>query len=35
VQYYCIVTQLYLDVFRLEYGSVLGPSIHRVVIKNA
>jgi hypothetical protein len=35
VQCECIVTKLYHDVFRLEYCSVLGPSVHRVVIKNA
>jgi hypothetical protein len=29
----CIVTQLYRDVFRLEYCSVLGPPFHRVVIR--
>jgi hypothetical protein len=35
VQCDCIVTQLYHVVFRLEYCSVLGPSIYRLVIKNA
>jgi hypothetical protein len=33
VQCDCIVTQLYHDIFRLEYCGVLRPSIHCVVIK--
>jgi hypothetical protein len=34
VQCDCIVTQLYHDVIRLEFCNVLGPSFHRVAIKN-